>query len=270
MRKGQSLAHICYAHSEEIPVSRRTLYRYVTDGVLSAKVYNLPRRNFIKKRKKRGEKRVSAVVKAFLEGRRYSDFKRYIAENPTVRVVQADTVIGRIGGKALLTLHFVDCSLMLGFLLERNTIAEVKKAFGLLKERLNGIAFSEIFPVILTDNGKEFNELVDLETDENGEIQTQAFYCDPYRSTQKAEIENNHVLVRRILTKGMSFDKLEQGEIDRVMTHINAQKRAQYEGKSPREKFVEEYGEEVAKRLKIEKVEADEIMLKPELIKQRT
>ena len=36
-------------------------------------------------------------------------------KNPDTAVVQMDSVIGTIGGKCLLTIHFVESSLMLAF-----------------------------------------------------------------------------------------------------------------------------------------------------------
>jgi hypothetical protein len=39
-------------------------------------------------------------------------------ENPDLPVVQMDTVMGSKGGKVLLTIHFVEASLMLAFIRE--------------------------------------------------------------------------------------------------------------------------------------------------------
>ena len=47
--------------------------------------------------------------------RSYADFQKYLGANPETTIVQMDSVIGRVGGKCLLTIHFVESSLMLAF-----------------------------------------------------------------------------------------------------------------------------------------------------------
>ena len=42
---------------------------------------------------------------------------------------------------------------------------------------------------------------------------------------QKGAIEVNHELIRRVLTKGSSFDNLTQEDVTRMMNHINSYKR---------------------------------------------
>ena len=44
-------------------------------------------------------------------------------QHPDTAVVQMDSVIGSKGGKVLLTIYFVNVSLMLGFLREANVFA---------------------------------------------------------------------------------------------------------------------------------------------------
>lgn len=46
-------------------------------------------------------------------GRSYADFQKFLGNNPETTIVQMDSVIGRVGGKCLLTIHFVETSLML-------------------------------------------------------------------------------------------------------------------------------------------------------------
>ena len=66
-----------------------------------------------------------------------------------------DTVIGRVGGKCLLTIHFVETSLMLAFLREANTSGSVIRIFNAIDEVLGSKAFNRLFPVILTDYAEE-------------------------------------------------------------------------------------------------------------------
>ena len=90
-------------------------------------------------------------------GRNYSDFQKFLESNPESTVIQMDSVIGRVGGKCLLTIHFVETSLMLAFLRDSNTSASVIQIINLLDKVLGSKDFSRLFPVILTDNGSEFS-----------------------------------------------------------------------------------------------------------------
>ncbi len=78
-------------------------------------------------------------------------FKAFLDKNPDTAVVQMDSVIGSKGGKCLLTIHFVDSSLMLAYLRDANTSKSVTDIFEMLYNTLGGDLFKRLFPVILTD-----------------------------------------------------------------------------------------------------------------------
>ena len=98
-------------------------------------------------------------------GRSYKDFLEYLEKNPDTSVVQMDSVIGTVGGKCLLTIHFVESSLILAFLREANTSQSVIDVFDDLQERLGIELFKRIFPLIVTDNGSEFSNPMAIECD---------------------------------------------------------------------------------------------------------
>lgn len=83
-------------------------------------------------------------------------------------VVQMDSVIRSRGGKVLLTVYFVNVSLMLGFLRDVNTSKSVIDIFDGLYEKLGGRDFQRLFPVVLTDNGSEFSNPKCIENGPNG------------------------------------------------------------------------------------------------------
>lgn len=149
---------------------------------------DLPRKVRYRARRKKIEHKIDARCR---EGRTYEDYLKYIAENP-VPVVQMDTVKGGIGGKVLLTLHFVESGFMLAILRNSNTSKSVIDIFTKLYRHLGRETFTKMFPVILTDNGTEFSNPLRLEVDENGEFRTRVFYCDRNRPDQKGSIEVNH------------------------------------------------------------------------------
>jgi transposase, IS30 family len=149
-----------------------------------------------------------------------------------------DSVIGGKGGKVLLTIHFVETSLMLAFLRDANTSQSVIDIFSDIKKTLGKENYTKLFPVILTDNGSEFSNPKAIEFDSDGHLQTHIFYCDPSCPHQKGAIEVNHELVRRILPKGTSFDPLTQDDILLVMNHVNSYKRKKLNNRSPYETFL--------------------------------
>lgn len=59
--------------------------------------------------------RNSKSTKGCCIGRSYKEFEAFMGKNPDTAVVQMDSVIGTIGGKCLLTIHFVEFFLMLAF-----------------------------------------------------------------------------------------------------------------------------------------------------------
>jgi IS30 family transposase len=176
-------------------------------------------------------------------------------------------LIGRVGGKVLLTLMFTFCDFMLAFIRNRNTSQSVIDVFDLLYELLGADKFSSLFPLILGDNGSEFSNPLKLEFDCNGIRRTRVFYCDPYSAFQKPHVERNQEFIRRILPKGKSFDNLEQDHINLMMSHINSYSREKLGNKSPLETFEFIYGHDILDKLGLKKIPANEIVLIPDLLK---
>lgn len=133
-----------------------------------------------KPRKKATES--SIINKAFRIGRDYDDFQKMLKNSPSTSVVEMDTVEGAKGGKVLLTMMFRNCSLMLIFLMASKTQEEVKRVFDELTASLGLDTFRLLFPVILTDNGPEFQAPLSLEYTSNEEMRTKIYYCNPHSS----------------------------------------------------------------------------------------
>uniref|UniRef100_UPI002ED27444 hypothetical protein n=1 Tax=Faecalicatena faecalis TaxID=2726362 RepID=UPI002ED27444 len=167
------------------------------------------------------------------------------------------------------TIHFVETSLMLAFLREANTSASIIEIMNLLDKVLGIETFRRLFPVILTDNGSEFSNPKEIEQRNTVPCNlTNVFYCDPSAPYQKGACEVNHELIRRILPKGSSFDDLTQKDIVLMMNHINSYKRKKLNNRSPYEAFSFYYGEDVLKKLGCSPVAAENIILKPKLLKK--
>ena len=262
--RGHSVHHIATHNADQLAVSEKTIYRYVDGGLLTARNIDMPRVCRIKPRKSKPvQHKVDNTCRA---GRTYAEFEKFM-QLSNVSVVEMDSVIGRIGGKVLLTLLFKSCDLMLAFIRERNTSQSVIDCFNNLYELLGASCFKNLFPVILTDNGSEFSNPKALEFDANNNRRTNIFYCDPYASFQKPNVELNHEFIRKILPKGSSFDQLEQYDINLMLSHINSYSREKLNDKSPFDAFSFLYGHGVLKKLGLYMIPANEILLKPTLLK---
>jgi len=261
---GQSPHHIVSNNPDQFNVSGKTIYRYVKGNLLSAHTLDLPRVCRLKPRKSKPVQH--KVDSACRIGRTYPEFMSFVEDNGC-SVVEMDSVIGRIGGKVLLTMLFKNCDFMLAFIRERNTSQSVIDCFKVLYTTLGEDCFKSMFPVCLCDNGSEFSNPKALEFDAQGKRRTNIFYCDPYASFQKPNVELNHQFIRRILPKGSSFDDLSQWQIDIFLSHINSYSREKLNNMTPYDMFGYLYGFSVLDKLNQCKIPNNEIILKPSLVK---
>ena len=264
VKKGQHIYHILKTHN--LDVSSSTVYRHIRKGYLSIAPIDLARAVKFKERRK---SKLPSIPKEAKKGRSYEDFQNYLALNQLDSWLEMDTVMGRMGGKVLLTFNLSFCNFIFARLLDNKTALEVTKHLYDIKNTLHQADkdFFQLFPVILTDNGGEFARVDDIEMDVRGE--SKLFFCDPNRSDQKGRIEKNHTLIRDILPKGTSFDNLTQEDINLVCSHVNSVKRAALNGKSAYELFAFTYGEEIPKLLGISKIPAEDVCQSSKLLQHK-
>ena len=264
VKKGQHIYHILKTHN--LDVSSSTVYRHIRKGYLSIAPIDLARAVKFKERRK---SKLPSIPKEAKKGRSYEDFQNYLVLNQLDSWLEMDTVMGRMGGKVLLTFNLSFCNFIFARLLDNKTALEVTKHLYDIKNTLYQADkdFFQLFPVILTDNGGEFARVDDIEMDVRGE--SKLFFCDPNRSDQKGRIEKNHTLIRDILPKGTSFDNLTQEDINLVCSHVNSVKRAALNGKSSYELFAFTYGEEIPKLLGISKIPAEDVCQSSKLLQHK-
>ena len=267
LRRGQSAHHIVANNPDQFNVSEKTIYRYVAGNLLTAKNIDLPRVVRMKPRKSKPVQH--KVDTACRIGRTYPEFIRYV-EQTGLSVVEMDSVIGRVGGKVLLTLMFKSCDFMIALIRDRNTSQSVIDCFNWMYKELGAKCFKAMLPILLGDNGSEFSNPKALEVDARGNRRTNVFYCDPYASYQKPNVELNHEFIRRILPRGSSFDFLVQDDVNLMMSHINSYSREKLNDKCPLDIFGLLYGDSVVEKLGLCKIPANEIVLKPSLLKKRS
>ena len=131
IKKGQRLYHIM--ESGNVSYSKSSAYRNLHRGFLSISKTDMPR---VVKFKQRKQPRKDSVPKVIRKGRTFADFQDYIADNDITSWVEMDTVIGRPGGKVIMTFDFTICNFMFGLLLDKKTADEAASKIQILKASL--------------------------------------------------------------------------------------------------------------------------------------
>jgi len=264
-QKGQSVHHIMSANRDSFNVCEKTVYRYVNAGIIRTKRGDMPRSCSMKPRRRKSlEHKVDSKCRI---NRTHDDFKKYCEKHPDLPVVEMDSVLGGVGGKVLLTIHFNNCGLMLAFLRNANNSQSVINIFNEMEELLTVDVFQELFPVILTDNGSEFSNPSALETSPfSGRQRTRIFYCNPCSSWQKGHVENNHLNLRKIIPKGRTLDLFTQEDVNLMLSHLNSFARKSLNDIPAITLFDTLYGKDILEKLSIKLILPNEVRLLPELI----
>lgn len=270
IKNGLSIHNIYVNNADQLTVGERSIQRLMHADMLTATIMDQPRVCGLKPRK--GQKKERKIDKACRIGRTIEDFKKFISEHPNLSVVEMDSVIGRVGGKVLLTLIFPSSELMLAFLRDNNTAQSACGCINHLYDLLGSKDYCSLFPVLLTDNGSEFSDPTAMEFSEDGIQRSHIFYCNPMASYEKPHVERNHEFIRRILPKGTSFDNITQDDINLILSHINSYGRPSLGDKSPFQVFAFQYGKEFAEQLLrllcLKEISPNEIVLKPKLLRK--
>ena len=264
--KGQSIHHIY----ETNPILKticceRTIRRLIYDRYLEAKAHDLIRYSRFPHKKKRlvhDDHSLKNIERLFK--RTYTDLQRYLKNHPDARVVQFDSVIGKREDKyAILTITFPKERFQFGL---RILKSDPDSVYGKLHDFFSKLGYKKtkaIFPILLADNGIEFNTFHNLE-----KFDIKVYFTNPYRSTDKAECERNHEFIRYIIPKGKTLDNLTQEDINLMFSHINSYIRESNQNKTPFELIKERFGSEFLEFIGIKHVEPNDVVLKPKLLKK--
>lgn len=265
IKAGISIEAIYQAYPSEFPVSVRTVRNWINEGYLTAKrsdLINTLSRPYVSK----AYKYVPSTTRNPLmrAGRTYEDYLGFVGENPGLNVVQLDTVHGKKGDKkCIFTIYDVASKTQLGILIEHFTAAEVKGKVSEIRSLIGDESYFKIFKVIIADNGPEFDELYNLEIDdETGEKWAHVFFTRPYRSGDKGACERNHEFFRYILAKGKTMNELNQEDLDLYFSMINSYPRKSLSGKCPIDILDEIYGKDFHQKLRLKKLPLKEINFK--------
>ena len=268
IKKGQTINHLYINHPDILDFSKPSFYNYVNNGVFEFSPLDFPRIVKYKKRKNSKNRR-TRKEREILINRKYDDFQKFISNHPDFNIVEMDTVEGlKDENDCFLTLLWRKSKFMLIFKLESQTSEEVTRIFNILQTLIPYDDYKRLFEVILTDNGHEFFDVLNIECmHSTGEQVTKLFFCDPHMSCQKGMIEKNHEFIRYILPKGSSFKNITQEDCDLFMNNINSLCRDSLNGKSPYEAMLFLCDEYVLKSLNCYYIKPDEVILNDSLLK---
>ena len=268
IKKGQTINHLYINHPDILDFSKPSFYNYVNNGVFEFSPLDFPRIVKYKKRKNSKNRR-TRKEREILINRKYDDFQKFISNHPDFNIVEMDTVEGlKDENDCFLTLLWRKSKFMLIFKLESQTSEEISRIFNILQTLIPYDDYKRLFEVILTDNGHEFFDVLNIECmHSTGEQVTKLFFCDPHMSCQKGMIEKNHEFIRYILPKGSSFKNITQEDCDLFMNNINSLCRDSLNGKSPYEAMLFLCDEYVLKSLNCYYIKPDEVILNDSLLK---
>ena len=267
INKGQSIYQILSAHPE-IKQCEKTIYNYIDLGVFNDfGIQNISLKEKVK-RKQFKDKYKKRKEKSCYEGKKYEDYLVYKEKNPNKLTTEMDTVMNSTTGPYIQTFIFEKTQFMIGILKHDKTSKEMSSTINDFEEILNKNDFEKLFGLLLTDRGTEFekSELF-IFNPKTREKRLDIFYCDSMASYQKPHVENNHNYVRDIIVNKLSIDNITQNDLNLVFSHINSTPRESLNGKTPYEMFEFLYGVEPIKLFNIQKIERDNVILKPYLLK---
>lgn len=267
VKKGQTTNHLYINHPDILNFSKVSFYNYINNGVFEFGPLDFPR--IVKHKKRKNRKRRTRQEREILIGRTYEDFIAYTSKNSNLNIVEMDTVEGlKTDSKCILTLFWRKSNFMLMFLLEKQATNEVTKVFEYLQQTLLEDEYKKLFQVILTDNGHEFYDVLNIECHhKTGEVLSKVFYCDPSASWQKGGIEKNHEFIRYVLPKKTTFKNLTQNDCNIIANHINSLCRDSLNNNCPFKAMLFLCDEKVLNSLNMYYIEPDEVQLNKKLIK---
>lgn len=143
---------------------------------------------------------------------------------------EVDTVIGRQGGKVLVTLVERKSKLSLIGLADNKTAQAVKET---LLKLLGSI--STYVHTLTYDNGPEFAQHKAIDQ----VLKSQGYFARPYCSGDRGLSENTNGLIRQYLSKGRSFDNVCKSYLEMIMNKLNNRPRKTLNIRTPNEVFFE-------------------------------
>ena len=241
-----------YQIAAELPfdITPQTIYKYIRNGQIPVKRVDLPyavtykKRKKIKKEYEYNESKIDRCNRTFVD---YLAFSK--ASN--LYTTELDFLGSKRGDPyTILTLIIREIHFTLIFLVENKNADKIVKIFDKIESKIGYENFVKVFGLILTDRDPSF---ADYEGFENSKIfdkkRANVFYCDAYRSTQKASVENMNKQLRMFFPKGKYLSNFSKDDVKRINIFLNKRKLKSLDGFSPEEVFIRIFGEKVFNNL---------------------
>lgn len=250
LENNDSIYQIKIKNNDKIKQSVNTLYRYINKGYLTTRRIDLPYAVSYKKRK-HNKKYDYQNNKIDRSNHTYLDFLAYIHQKPNTFIWQLD-FLGAIKSDTnnILTLIMPYLQLPILEIMNKPNSEKVVEYFDKIESRIGIDAFKTLFPVILTDRDPCFNDFDGICTSKiTGKERCKLFYCDPYVSSQKPNIENLNKQLRLYFPKGKSVDKYTQKEIKDINLSLANRPLRSLDGYSSKEAFIKVFDEELFEKI---------------------
>jgi len=221
----QQISGYLRSQGQQTP-SHETIYRHIYQDQAAGGQLHQHLRHKIKSYKKRGspqEKRGRIKNQRFINER-----PAIVEERSRLGDWEIDTVIGRPGGKVLVTMVERKSRLtLMGLARNKEAIA----VSSVMIEKL--LQHRGLVKTLTYDNGKEFarHELISEILEADG------YFAHPYHSWERGLNENTNGLIRQYLPKGSSFDELSNEIIQAIEDKLNTRPRKTLDYKTPNSIF---------------------------------
>jgi len=243
----KSIYQIKIENNDVIGKSVTTLYRYINKGYLTTKRFDLPYAVKFRKRNHNKKYDYSDNNKIDRTDHTYLDYLSYIHKHPGIYVWQLD-FLGAIktDNNNILSLILPNLQFTLLEIINKPDSNKVVEFFDELEEKIGIDNFKGLIPVILTDRDPCFSDILGICFSKiTGEERCKIFYCNPYVSNQKPNVENINKQLRLFFPKKSSVDKYTKSDIKQINYTLLNKPLKSLDSNTPKDAFIKVFGEDL-------------------------
>ena len=127
---------------------------------------------------------------------------------------------------------------------------KVIEFFDKLEEKIGTDNFKNLIPVILTDRDPCFANIDGICFSKiTGEERCKLFFCDPYVSNQKPNVENMNKQLRLFFPKGKSIDKYSKNDVKQINYTLLNKPLKSLDSNTPKDAFIKVFDETLFNQL---------------------
>ena len=247
----KSIYQIKIENNDTIKKCVSKLYSYINKGYLTTKRIDLPYAVTYKKRKHNKKYEYSENNKIDRTGHTYLDYLSHMFKHPGIYVWQLD-FLGAIktDNKNILTFILPNLQFTLLDIINKPDSNKVVEFFDSIEEKIGTDNFKQLIPVILTDRDPNFADINGICFSKiTGEERCKLFFCDPYVSNQKPNVENMNKQIRLFFPKGKSVDKYSKVDIKNINKTILNRPLRSLDDNTPKDAFIKVFDEDIFNKL---------------------